>query len=552
MSHLDTLAAYQAAAVRVVLNQGEPVDEFGSGGGLADAFDRLGRAPLASVLADAAVASVHLSDGDLVIEGERRGDGARIAVSWGDQAIVDEALALPASSGTVRDLAAHDLGSAEFRSAHGVKWAYIAGAMAGGIGSADILIAMGRAGLMGFFGAGGLPVPAVEAALQRVTAEIPDKAWGFNLLHNPVEPAVEEATVDLYLKYGVKRVSASAYMDLTAAVVRFRFAGIHVDDAGQTVAPNHVFAKVSRVEVADKFMRPPPQRILDELVAAGALTAEQAKLASTLPTALDVTAEGDSGGHTDRRPTMVLLPELQRLRDRIAGELGYAPDCVPRVGAAGGIGTPQAAWGAFAMGADYVMTGSVNQASLEAGTSDMVKQMLAAATYVDVASGPAPDMFEMGAHVQVLGRGSMYAQRGQRLYDLYKRYGSMEEIPDAIRGKIEKQIFKAPLDEIWEGTRSFWQGRDPAQVERAERDGRHKMALTFRWYLGMASRWARLGEKDRKRDFQIWCGPAMGGFNSWVAGTELEKLENRSVVAIADAIMSGAADSANRTIAGLL
>jgi len=225
---------------------------------------------------------------------------------------------------------------------------------------------------------------------------------------------------------------------------------------------------------------------------------------------------------------------------------------VPRVGAAGGIGTPQAAWGAFAMGADYVMTGSVNQASLEAGTSDMVKQMLAAATYVDVASGPAPDMFEMGAHVQVLGRGSMYAQRGQRLYDLYKRYGSMEEIPDAIRGKIEKQIFKAPLDEIWEGTRSFWQGRDPAQVERAERDGRHKMALTFRWYLGMASRWARLGEKDRKRDFQIWCGPAMGGFNSWVAGTELEKLENRSVVAIADAIMSGAADSANRTIAGLL
>ena len=193
------------------------------------------------------------------------------------------------------------------------------------------------------------------------------------------------------------------------------------------------------------------------------------------------------------------------------------------------------------MGADYVLTGSVNQSTVEAGTSELAKSMVAQAGMADVATGPAPDMFEIGAHVQVLSRGSMYAQRAGRLHDLYKRFGSMEEIPTKDREKIEKTIFKRSFDEVWEGTRAYWSERDPAEVERAERDGRHKMALTFRWYLGMTSRWARTGDADRKRDYQIWCGPSMGSFNDWVRGTWLEPLEARRVVDIANAILHGAA-----------
>jgi len=53
----------------------------------------------------------------------------------------------------------------------------------------------------------------------------------------------------------------------------------------------------------------------------------------------------------------VLLPLLQQLRDRVSAEEGYARRGVrPRLGAAGGLGTPRAVWGAFAMGADYVLT----------------------------------------------------------------------------------------------------------------------------------------------------------------------------------------------------
>jgi len=267
----------------------------------------------------------------------------------------------------------------------------------------------------------------------------------------------------------------------------------------------------------------------------------------------DVTAEADSGGHTDRRPLVVLLPTLLRLRDQIVEEERYAREgVVVRVGAAGGIGDPTAAHAAFSLGADYVLTGSINQSTVEAGTSELAKVMIAAAGMADCTTGPAPDMFELGAHVQVLGQGTMYAQRAGRLHDLYKRCASMDEIPEAERKKIEKQIFRRPLDEVWADTRAYWASRDPAQVERADRDPRHQMALTFRWYLGMTSRWARTGEADRRRDFQIGCGPSMGLFNDWVHGTALDPLQERRVGRISWALLRGAAVLARVQVAQTL
>lgn len=433
-------------------------------------------------------------------------------------------------------------GSASFRAAHGVQAAYIAGAMAGGIASVDLVVAMGRAGMLGFYGAGGVPLDAVEQRVVAIREALGDAPCGANLLHNPVEPEVEERTVELYLRHGVRRVSASAYMRLTPAVVRYRLTGIELGSDGLIRCPNKVFAKVSRAEVAEPFMRPAPGPILRELVERGALTARQARLAESVPMAEDVTAEADSGGHTDRRPLVVLLPTLQALRDRVVAEEGYGGRGIEvRVGAAGGLGDPSSVAAALAMGADYLLTGSINQSSVQADTSLVAKQMVAAAGMADVAEGAAPDMFEIGAHVQVLGRGSMYAQRANKLYQLYKSCGSLEAIPEAERKKLEKSVFKAPLSEVWEGTRAYWAERDPREVEKAEADPRHKLALTFRWYLGMSSRWARMGTEDRKRDFQIWCGPAMGRFNDWVRGTWLEPLEARDAVLMARALLRGAA-----------
>jgi PfaD family protein len=253
----------------------------------------------------------------------------------------------------------------------------------------------------------------------------------------------------------------------------------------------------------------------------------------------DITVEADSGGHTDNRPLVGLIPTMLAVRDEVQAEMNY-PQAL-RVGAGGGISTPTAALAAFMMGAAYVVTGSINHACVEAGASLHTRTLLAKADMADVIMSPAADMFEMGVRVQVLKRGTMFAMRASRLYDLYSRYNSVEEIPAADREKIEKTIFRRNLDEIWEETQVFFKERDQKNLERAYQDPHHKLALIFRWYLGLTSRWSVVGEPGREMDYQIWCGPGMGSFNQWVKGTVLEPVENRKVVEVAHQILTGAA-----------
>jgi PfaD family protein len=143
--------------------------------------------------------------------------------------------------------------------------------------------------------------------------------------------------------------------------------------------------------------------------------------------------------------------------------------------------------------------------------------------------------------VQVLKRGTMFAMRAAKLYEIFRTRDCLEAIPTAERTILEQTIFRASLDEVWSQTRDFWQRRDPTQLERAAREPKHKMALVFRSYLGLSSRWANTGEPNRKIDYQIWCGPAMGAFNEWVKGSFLERPENRRVVSVALNILYGAA-----------
>ncbi len=431
------------------------------------------------------------------------------------------------------------LGEPSWTRDYGTRYACYGGSMANGISSVTLVEALGRAGMLGFFGAAGLGPAEVEAAIDQLQRLPEDVPYGCNLIHSPNESALEAAVADLYVRRGVRCVEASAYLRLTLPVVRYRVTGIEERPDGSIVTPHHVIAKVSRVEVASKFLAPPPEDMLSALVAAGDITEAQAALAARIPVARDLTAEADSGGHTDRRPALALLPTMIALRDRFQTEHGYAAP--PRVGLAGGISTPASAAAAFAMGAAYIVTGSVNQACVESGSSNTVRRMLAEAGQADIAMAPAADMFEMGVDVQVLKRGTMFAMRGAKLYQLYKQYPSLDALPAEERARLEKQIFQSSTEDFWAQTRAFWMGRDPAQVERAEKDPRHKMALLFRAYLGQASRWANQGVPERKLDYQVWCGPAMGAFNEWVRGTFLEAPEQRHAATVGLNILYGAA-----------
>ena len=440
--------------------------------------------------------------------------------------------------GYIPALPTENLGSTDFKNRHKIRYAYVVGAMANGITSVDMVRESAKAGILSFFGAGGLTLETIEDAINQLQNSVSEHPYGFNLIHSPGDLNHEQAVVDLYLRRGVKLVSAAAYMRLTEPLIQYRLTGLHRNNQGDIICPNKVVAKVSRVEVARQFFSPAPIKMVNKLLEKKLITKEEAELSQVIPMADDLSAEADSGGHTDNRPALALLPTMLSLRDEMMQQYNYPAQL--HVGLGGGISTPESAAAAFSMGAAYILTGSVNQSCIEAGTSDTVKHLLSKTDQADVIMAPAADMFELGVKVQVLKRGTMFALKAAKLYDIYRAYDNLEDVPTSIIEELEKKFFKTTIENEWASTETFFKQRDPKQLERAAKEPKHKMALLFRSYLGRGSLWAIQGEPDRTIDYQIWCGPAMGAFNEWVKGSFLEFPENRKVKTVAMNILTGA------------
>lgn len=431
------------------------------------------------------------------------------------------------------------LGNPQFAAHHHLSANYMAGSMANGIASEELVIALGEAGYLGSFGSGGLSLKRIEQAIHRIQQALPHQSYAFNLLHNPNDNGLEFKTIELYLQNQVECIEASAFVNLSPALVAYRVAGLQLSPQGRIIAKNRIIGKIAHPHVAQQFLQPPPANLLGELVRTQQISAEQANLAQFVSMADDITVEADSGGHTDNQQLIAILPSIIALRNQIQAQQRYSQSV--RIGAAGGIGTPYAALAALSLGAEYLVTGSINQACIEAGTSDYVKYMLCQAGPGDTVMTPAADMFEQGTRVQVLKHGTRYPLNAQKLYDLYRQYDSLEAIPANEVRRLEQQIFKRSLDSVWEEVQRFFQQRDPQQLERAGQQPKHRMALVFRWYLGLSSQWAIQADSQRQLDYQIWTGPAMGAFNQWVQGTHLALPAQRSAVSIAQALLRGTA-----------
>jgi trans-AT polyketide synthase/acyltransferase/oxidoreductase domain-containing protein len=429
------------------------------------------------------------------------------------------------------------LGSREFKLDYGVDYAYVAGAMYKGIASKELVIRMGKAGMLSFLGTGGMRMDEIESDLVAIQAALgPNRAYGMNLLCNLIQPELEDRTVDLFLKHGVRNVEAAAYMQMTPSLVRFRLKNIRKDSSGRIQPQQRIIGKVSRPEVAEVFLSPAPARILQRLVSAGALTEMEAELGQKVPVAEDICVEADSGGHTDQGRITALVPVMVRLRDQIRSRYGF--EVRSRVGAAGGIGTPEAAAAAFLLGADFILTGSINQCTVEAGTSNAVKDMLQEMEVQDTAYCPAGDMFEIGAKIQVFRKGLFFPARANKLYDLYRTYNSLDEIDSNTKRQIEEKYFRRSFAEVWAETRTYLEENKPDEIVKAEQSPKHKMALIFRWYFVHTSRLAMDGDLDYKVDFQIHCGPALGAFNQYVKGTRFERWQDRHVDEIGKHLMA--------------
>jgi trans-AT polyketide synthase/acyltransferase/oxidoreductase domain-containing protein len=430
------------------------------------------------------------------------------------------------------------LGSSAFKKSYNLRYAYLSGGMYHGIASPEMVIKMGKAGMMGFYGAGGLKLSQIETEIQYIQKELSEgQPYGLNFVCNINDPLMEEKTVDLFLRYEVRNIEAAAFLNITPALVKYRAKGLSKDQLENVNICNRIIAKLSRPEVANAFLSPAPEMIVKKLLMENKITWEEADLLKKVPVADDICVEADSGGHTDGGVAYTQMPAMLKLRDEIMDKYKYRQKI--RVGAAGGIGTPEAAAAAFVLGADFILTGSINQCTVEAATSDTVKDLLQQINIQDTEYAPAGDMFELGARVQVLKRGVFFPARANKLYTLYCQYGSLNEIDEKTKQQIQEKYFRHSFEQVYEEVKSYYPARE---IEKAEKNLKYKMALIFRWYFGYSTRLALRGDKESVIDFQVHCGPALGAFNQWVKGTPLEDWRKRHVDDIGLSIMNEAAE----------
>ncbi|WP_460106381.1 ACP S-malonyltransferase [Streptomyces sp. YKOK-J1] len=416
----------------------------------------------------------------------------------------------PVTAPAAAAVSADTLGAATFRERYGLRRAYLLGSLYGGISGRQMLGAAAKAGLLGFLGTGGLTLEEVDGRLRELAGDLGlGGAFGVNLLYRHGAPQEESALVDLLLRHGIDLVEASGFPLITPALVRFRLKG------------GRIIAKVSRTDVAAEFLAPPPERLVARLVETGEVTAEEARAAAGRPMADDLCVEADGGWLTSSADLLTLLPAVLRLRDAATTASGHRV----HVGCAGGLGTPEAVSAAFLLGAEFVLTGSVNQCSAEAATSAEVKDVLQAAREYDVDTAPWGELFEFGTRARYLKRGLFFPARASRLHELWRRHASTAELDDETTAQI--------LDR-------YLGGAHPAPAAPGA-DPKQELAEFFRAYFTRGFRLAVTGDDRHRVDYLVHCGPAMGAFNQVVEGTALQPWSARTVEAIADTLMEGAA-----------
>ena len=82
------------------------------------------------------------------------------------------------------NLTAEDFGDTEFKKTYGLKYALYGGAMANGIASSDMAIALGKAGCMGSYGSGGQRLEVVAREIDKMKEALGDKPFLVNMLSN--------------------------------------------------------------------------------------------------------------------------------------------------------------------------------------------------------------------------------------------------------------------------------------------------------------------------------------------------------------------------------
>ncbi|MCS0602771.1 acyltransferase domain-containing protein [Streptomyces sp. LP11] len=399
------------------------------------------------------------------------------------------------------------LGSARFQERYGTELAWVVSGTGDGAVGDEVCRAARTAGLAAFTD------PVADGPDQASLGEAARSGWGIGLRPGPDA----DAQVTALLAHGVRHVEAGHPHGPDAALVRFRFTGAHRGPAGTPVAARHVLARVTGLDQAAAFLRPPAPALLAELVRTGGLSAGEADAARELPVASDLAVQAPGGWHDDGADAYQLLPSVALLAARSPG-----PEPV-HVGLCGVAGTPEQAATAFALGAAFLVSTSLTACAPAARLADPLKDTLARAGDDDVTWAPTERHGTLGVPARVLRRGTLFPARAGLLHRLLREQRYFADVPEHRRRHIEEHLLGGPATE------------PPA-------DGRLRTADVFRRYARETARRTPAGEPVRPLDHQLPCDPELTHFNRATVGTALAAWTARTPEAVAGHLLTNAAE----------
>ncbi|KAA1246069.1 SDR family NAD(P)-dependent oxidoreductase [Aquimarina sp. RZ0] len=431
----------------------------------------------------------------------------------------------------------NDLGNKLFQKRYGCKWSYYVGGMYRGIASEELVVKCGNSDILGILGYMRLPFDEVDQILGTLRTKLANKTYGIGFSPSSFtgdSTAIDMKFIDLYIKHEVPVLELATHIDVSKEIVYARCKGLR-KSGEKIIRPRLLLGKLSRLELAEKFMSPAPYDILVSLINEGLISEEEAEIAKKIPLCDDIVFEGSSAGYTDQQPVLISLPSFISLRNSMMIKYGYTDQIL--IGYGGGLGTPSAIAATFMMGADFVLTGSINQCTVESGMSSPAKKLLENANIYDFDLTPHGYALKYGFKIQALNKGTKFVSNSKYLGDIWNRYDSLESIPETIIKQIEK-IFGRTLDEVWDLVIEHKKKTNPDQINEAHKDPKLKMTLVFIWYYAFTQKVTLTGDENYIDHYQIHSGPAMGAFNQFVKGTEYENWQNRHVNEIAELLMN--------------
>ncbi len=426
------------------------------------------------------------------------------------------------------------LGDESFKQEYNLDYAYVQGAIGNGIASKEMVVSICNNGFLGILDTDGIPFMDTKQNIFFLKKNVKSgRVFGVNYTYKLYEEEKEKDFIAFLLANEVTLLEISNYLHITKSLVKYRLKGLKRESDGKIIAKNRILCKVDTVENAKVFLQAPPAELVNELLSNGEITKEEAEFAKEVPIVSDICVYDyavNEGGNT----SLYILSALLGERDKTMETLPHASKV--RIGISG-VGNPKVIAFMFSFGADFVMTTTLNECTKEADLSAFAKDMLQKAHIQDFVSVPSADLFEFGVKNKVLKKGVLYHAKANKLYEIYKRYNSIDEIDSALKEQLLKKYFKKDIEEV---KREYPMYFSKEEIEKAEENAKGALALLCRWFIKKSTDYAKQGVQEYKVDFCISFDAELGAFNEYVKDTPFYEWQSREVAAIAKLLMEKA------------